>query len=99
MISFTTPVFVSILAYFLLGEKLGITPIAIALVTLIGIGVIARPPFLSGAQGFDPENLVRTSITFIAIGQLGTIKASNIIMEKLKTQTTIKLAENGLYLL
>lgn len=58
VISFTTPVFVSILAYIVLGEKIGITTIVVALITLLGIGVIARPPFLSGSQGFDPQNLV-----------------------------------------
>ncbi|CAL8087961.1 unnamed protein product [Orchesella dallaii] len=65
VISFTTPVFVSILAYFFLGEKLGVVPVLIALITLIGIGIITRPPILSGSQEFDPLNLVRNFLLSI----------------------------------
>jgi len=43
---------------FLLGEKFGIVPIITALLTILGIGVITRPPILSGASEFDSNNLV-----------------------------------------
>lgn len=58
VISFTTPIFVTLLAYFFLGEPLGLVPVLNALVTLIGIGIISRPPILSGTETFDVVNLV-----------------------------------------
>ncbi|ODN04298.1 Solute carrier family 35 member G1 [Orchesella cincta] len=81
VISFTTPVFVSILAYFFLGEKLGIVPVLIAFVTLIGIGIIARPPILSGTQEFDPLNLIGVAL---ALGCMGFATFTYVALRWLK---------------
>ncbi|CAG7698834.1 unnamed protein product [Allacma fusca] len=58
VISFTTPVFVGLLSHFMLREKFGVVPIFTALLTVLGIGVITRPPILSGAAEFDTNNLI-----------------------------------------
>ncbi|CAL8110017.1 unnamed protein product [Orchesella dallaii] len=81
VISFTTPVFVSILAYFFLGEKLGIVPVLIALITLIGIGIITRPPILSGSQEFDPFNLIGVAL---ALGCMGFATFTYVALRWLK---------------
>src|SRR5687768_2081200 len=62
VISFSTPVFVTLVAFFLLGEKCGIVPVFTALLTLGGVVIIARPPFLTGAATFD-FNLMVSSIS------------------------------------
>ena len=59
VIVFSTPVFVTFIAHFLLGEDIGIINVFSAVLTLIGVTVIVRPPFLTGAEHFDDKLLVR----------------------------------------
>jgi len=47
------------LAYFVLKEKCGISSIFAAVVSLIGIGIISRPPILSGEETFNMDTTVR----------------------------------------
>lgn len=61
LVSFTTPVFVTVLAYFVLKEKCGISSVFAAFVSLIGIGVISRPPILSGEETMNMDTTVRIS--------------------------------------
>jgi len=53
VISFTTPIFVSVLAFLFLKEELGFVNIGAAFLTLLGIGIISRPPILSGEESFN----------------------------------------------
>lgn len=41
-----------------LGEKCGIVPVVVAILALLGIGVMTRPPVLTGAEAFDTKTLV-----------------------------------------
>ncbi|ODM97549.1 Solute carrier family 35 member G1 [Orchesella cincta] len=62
IIAFSSPVFVVIAAWLCLREKLGIVPILTAIVVLVGIGVIVRPPLLTGQQSFDNDQLIGTGM-------------------------------------
>jgi len=61
VISFSTPVFVTLVAHLFLGEKCGILPVVSGVVVLLGVGVITRPPLLTGNEAFDSDNLVMIS--------------------------------------
>ncbi|CAL8125739.1 unnamed protein product [Orchesella dallaii] len=52
------PVFVTLAAYFLLGESCGVFPVFTALLTILGVGVISRPPILTGQESFDSNALI-----------------------------------------
>lgn len=41
-----------------LGEKCGLIPIFVAVLALCGIGIMTRPPLLTGAEAFDENTLV-----------------------------------------
>ena len=58
VIASSTPVFMTFFAYFLLGEKCGVVPVVVALITLVGVGVICRPPWLTGGGVYDHDVLV-----------------------------------------
>ena len=62
VISFSTPVFVVIMAYFLLSETLGIVSMFAAVLTTIGIIVISRPPIFSGDEELSIETIVSDAI-------------------------------------
>lgn len=53
------PVFVTLAAYFFLGEACGVLPIFTALLSIVGVGVISRPPILTGQESFDRDALVQ----------------------------------------
>jgi drug/metabolite transporter (DMT)-like permease len=59
VISTSAPVFVSILAYAFLKEKCGVLSIITAIVTLVGVIIIAKPPIITGAVEFDDKLMVR----------------------------------------
>lgn len=58
VISSCRPVFVTFVAHVFLGEPCGVFPVFAALLTIMGVGVIARPPILTGEDSFDTETLV-----------------------------------------
>ena len=58
VISYSGPVFVMVLAYFLLDEKCGLVPILVALLTCVGVLVIVRPPIITGNESFDSTTIV-----------------------------------------
>jgi len=62
VITYASPVLVIILAHFCLGEKMGIVPILAAILTLGGLVVVTRPPFLTGEQSYNTRNLVKQKI-------------------------------------
>jgi drug/metabolite transporter (DMT)-like permease len=58
VIAFSTPVFVTILAYFLLNEKLGYVSMLATFMTTIGIIVISKPPIFTGDESLSIETIV-----------------------------------------
>lgn len=62
VISSCRPVFVTFMAHVFLGEPCGIFPVFAATLTILGVGVIARPPILTGAEAVDTETMVSSSI-------------------------------------
>ena len=57
--TFSSPIFVVVFATICLGEKCGLIPVGVAILTLFGIALIVRPPILTGQESFDVDNLVR----------------------------------------
>lgn len=51
---------VFIFGWMFLGEKCGVVPTIVSLVALCGIGIMTRPPILTGAESFDTGTLVST---------------------------------------
>ena len=70
VISYSSPILVTILAHFLLGEKTGIVPIFSTILALCGVIVITQPPILTGQSDFDTERLVTS--TFVLYFMLFT---------------------------
>jgi len=58
VITYATPVLVTVMAHFVLGEKMGIVPVLAAILTFGGVVVMTRPPFLTGQKSFNTRNLV-----------------------------------------
>ncbi|CAL8125747.1 unnamed protein product [Orchesella dallaii] len=67
VISSCRPVFVTFIAYLWLGESCGIFPVFAALLTVVGVGVIARPPMLTGEDNFDTETLMGAGFAFVGM--------------------------------
>ncbi|CAL8103005.1 unnamed protein product [Orchesella dallaii] len=51
VIAFSTPIFVCVVAHYCLGEKCGVVPLFIAILTLCGVIVISKPHLLTGGGG------------------------------------------------
>ncbi|CAL8091693.1 unnamed protein product [Orchesella dallaii] len=62
IIAFSSPVFVAIAAWIFLRERVGIVTFLTAIVVLVGVGVIARPPILTGEKSFDTNQLIGTAM-------------------------------------
>lgn len=45
-----------------LGEGCGVVPTLAAIMAMIGIGVMTRPPILTGKDDFDQETVVRFNV-------------------------------------
>jgi len=58
VITFSTPVFVVIVAWIFLGEPCGVVPILTAILVLLGVTLILRPPWITGDTQFDHNLLV-----------------------------------------
>jgi drug/metabolite transporter (DMT)-like permease len=50
-----------------LGESCGLIPIIVAIVALCGIGVMTRPPILTGAESFDNDTLIGVSLALVCL--------------------------------
>ncbi|ODN00885.1 Solute carrier family 35 member G1 [Orchesella cincta] len=61
------PVFVTLAAYFFLGESCGVFPVFTALLTILGVGVISRPPILTGEEAFDNNALIGAGFSFASV--------------------------------
>lgn len=82
---FSSPVFVTIFARIFLKELCGATQVASIVVTVVGVVLISRPPFLFGgvdAQSYSMENLIGAMSALC-----GTICSANvyILIRKLKS--------------
>jgi drug/metabolite transporter (DMT)-like permease len=58
VIAYSSPIFVTFVAYFVLGEKIGIVSVFTGIMSLIGVIIISRPPMLTGEESFDESILV-----------------------------------------
>lgn len=56
---------VNFFGWICLGEKCGIVPIFVAIMALCGIGIMTRPPILTGAESFDSKTLVSLKVFYI----------------------------------
>lgn len=53
-----------------LGEKCGVVPTLAAILALVGIGVLTRPPILIGKEAFDQNTLVIVIRNTVALNSL-----------------------------
>lgn len=58
VIGTSAPVFVTLFAFIFLGERCGVFPVITALLALIGVGIISKPPILTGAEKLNEETMV-----------------------------------------
>lgn len=58
VIAYSIPILVVIMAHYCLGEKCGVVSIIVAITSVIGMGLIARPPILTGEAAVDTNALV-----------------------------------------
>lgn len=58
VIVFSSPVVTNFIAHFLVGEPCGFFFVFTAILTLCGVGMITKPPFLTGATTFDYNTTV-----------------------------------------
>lgn len=78
ILSFTTPIWTTLIATLWLKEKWSWVDIAGMLVNLLGVLFVARPAFLFGSQSSDQEKDVSElrRLFAIGIGLLGAVFAS-----------------------
>ncbi|CAG7727928.1 unnamed protein product, partial [Allacma fusca] len=81
VIGSSQPVFVSIVAYFLLGEKCGLIPVVNCFLTIIGMCIVAKPPMLTGQESFETDLLIGCAL---ALASTGMSVISIIFTRKLK---------------
>jgi len=80
VITYSTPVLVTVMAHFFLGEKCGVVPIIVAFTTLAGVVIVTKPPLLTGGDSFDTEAIVSQSYNNTAIVSLVLIVLSHYII-------------------
>jgi len=81
VITYSSPILVTILAHFLLGETMGIVPVLVTISTLCGVVLIAHPPILTGEDEFEPGKLVGIGL---ACGSLICASLIVIITRKIR---------------
>lgn len=64
VIGTSAPVFVTLFAFIFLGEKCGVVPVLTALLALVGVGIISKPPILTGATSVDENTMVNHGFLF-----------------------------------
>jgi drug/metabolite transporter (DMT)-like permease len=67
VLNFSTSLFVVLFAHLFLGEKWNCVSVGGAFLTVVGVILILRPPFLTGASALDFHTLVRHFPPFLAI--------------------------------
>ena len=82
-IQFSSPVFVTLFAYFILKEPLSVLQVLTGTITLAGVVIIAQPKFLFSSKIALPENRVAGLLSAI-MGAFGNAMAI-ITLRKLKT--------------
>ena len=82
-IQFSSPVFVTLFAYFILKEPLTVLQVLTGTITLTGVVVIAKPKFLFGSQFIIPDNRIEGLLSAV-MGAFGNAMAI-ITLRKLKT--------------
>ncbi|ODN02169.1 Solute carrier family 35 member G1 [Orchesella cincta] len=64
VIDASSPIFVYVMASFLLDEKCGVLPVFTTIMAFIGVALITRPPLLTSEAEFDFDNLIGVSLAF-----------------------------------
>ena len=82
-IQFSSPVFVTLFAYFILKEPLTVLQVLTGTITLAGVVIIAKPKFLFGSQFILSDNRIPGLLSAI-MGAFGNAMAI-ITLRKLKT--------------
>ncbi|CAL8107555.1 unnamed protein product [Orchesella dallaii] len=75
VISFSTPIFVCIVAHFVLGERCRVVPIFTAILTLCGVIIISKPPLLTGEEEMSASLLMGNMFALLCMvcGTLTTV--------------------------
>jgi len=58
---------VSFFGWMCLGESCGIVPVVVGLIALCGIGVMTRPPILTGGEAFEGDTLVGVALALLCL--------------------------------
>ncbi|XP_021958875.2 solute carrier family 35 member G1 isoform X2 [Folsomia candida] len=67
VVSFSSPVLVAILAHFCLGEKCSVVSICVAILTVLGVMVIARPPLLTSGTPDDAKVWIGVLLAVVSL--------------------------------
>ncbi|XP_021959979.1 solute carrier family 35 member G1 isoform X2 [Folsomia candida] len=81
VITYSTPVLVTVMAHFFLGERCGVIPVIVSFTTLAGVVIVTKPPLLTGAESFDTDTLIGTAL---ACGSLFCSALIVIITRKIR---------------
>jgi drug/metabolite transporter (DMT)-like permease len=81
VIVFSSPVVTTILAHFIVGEQLSCIFILIAVYTLFGVGLITKPPFITGSESYSTDTIIGSGL---AIGALFSLSFIFATMRKIK---------------
>jgi drug/metabolite transporter (DMT)-like permease len=65
VIACSSPVFVFLLGFVFLKESCGVIPVITILMAVLGVGIITRPPLLTGEESFKTNDLVCKSHAFL----------------------------------
>lgn len=67
VIGTSAPVFVTLFAFLFLGERCGLFPVLTALLALLGVGIISKPPIITGAESLSEETMVWAYANILSI--------------------------------
>ncbi|XP_037035856.1 solute carrier family 35 member G1-like [Bradysia coprophila] len=81
VIVFSSPVVTNFIAHFLVGEPCGIFFVFTAILTLCGVGLITKPPFITGSSSFDHNTLIGSAL---AVGAMLCLSTKFAVTRKIK---------------
>ncbi|XP_054166030.1 solute carrier family 35 member G1-like [Oppia nitens] len=84
-IHFSSPVFVTVFAYFILKEKVSILQVITGVLTLIGVTIISKPQFLFGSES---QVIHMYRLEGIGLSVLASVSAAFAIINLRKLKTT-----------
>ncbi|OXA51262.1 hypothetical protein Fcan01_14188 [Folsomia candida] len=84
VISFSTPVWVTLLAHVTLGEACSVMTILAGVLSLAGVLIISRPPMLTGQESWDGDTLIGVAL---ALGCMVCATSTFVILRRLRTMS------------